>query len=200
VAGFYRADVSDRSQVEAMLDAIEVDLGPAEIVVSNAGIAAWESFESSQDATFDRLVAVNLTGAFNVGQAAARRMLRLGVGGRIVFTTSVHVEMPFPGMAIYGATKQALRALTELMAIELAESGITVNHVGPGWVKSDLNDASPDLRSAAAESATMALIPAGRAGQPREIGRAVAYLCSAGAGYVTGTYLRVDGGLVVGKR
>lgn len=199
VAGFYRADVSDRSQVEAMLDAIEADLGPAEIVVSNAGIAAWESLESSQDATFDRLVAVNLTGAFNVGQAAARRMLRRGTGGRIVFTTSVHVDMPFQGMAIYGATKQALRALTELMAIELAESGITVNHVEPGWVKSDLNDASPDLRSAAAESATMALVPAGRAAQPREIGRAVAYLCSKEAGYVTGTYLRVDGGLVVGK-
>jgi NAD(P)-dependent dehydrogenase (short-subunit alcohol dehydrogenase family) len=199
MAGFYQADVSDRSQVETMLDAIEADLGPAEIVVSNAGIAAWESLESSQDATFDRLVAVNLTGAFNVGQAAARRMLRRGAGGRIVFTTSVHVDMPFPGMALYGATKQALRALTELMAIELAGSGITVNHVGPGWVKSDLNDASPDLRSAAAESATMALIPAGRAAEPREIGRAVAYLCSAGASYVSGAYLRVDGGLVVGK-
>jgi NAD(P)-dependent dehydrogenase (short-subunit alcohol dehydrogenase family) len=198
-AGFYRADVSDRIQVEAMLDAVEADLGPVEIVVSNAGIAAWESFESSQDTTFDRLVAVNLTGAFNVGQAAARRMLQRGSGGRIVFTTSVHVEMPFPKMAIYGATKQALRALSELMAIELAGSGITVNHVEPGWVKSDLNDASPDLQSAAAERATMALIPAGRAAQPREIGRAVAYLCSHGADYVTGTYLRVDGGLVVGK-
>jgi glucose 1-dehydrogenase len=197
--GFYKADVSDRAQVDAMLDAVEADLGPIEIVVSNAGIAAWESFESSQDTTFDRIVAVNLTGAFNVGQAAARRMLQRGSGGRIVFTTSVHVEMPFPKMAVYGATKQALRALCELMAIELAGSGITVNHVGPGWVKSDLNDASPDLQSAAAERATMALIPAGRAAQPREIGRAVAYLCSDAADYVTGTYLRVDGGLVVGK-
>lgn len=198
-AGFYKADVSDRIQVEGMLDAVEADLGPAEIVVSNAGIAAWESFESSQDTTFDRLVAVNLTGAFNVAQAAARRMLQRGGGGRIVFTTSVHVEMPFPKMAIYGATKQALRALSEQMAIELAGSGITVNHVGPGWVKSDLNDASPDLQSAAAERATMGMIPAGRAAHPREIGRAVAYLCSDGADYVTGTYLRVDGGLVVGK-
>jgi glucose 1-dehydrogenase len=198
-AGFYRADVSDRAAVEAMLDAIESDLGPVTIGCSNAGIARWEDFARISDEAFDAVVAVNLTGAFNVGQAVARRMVARGSPGRIVFVSSVHVQMPFPQMAVYGATKQALRALTETMAVELGPAGITVNHVGPGWVKSDLNDASPSLASPEAERATMASIPAGRPGEPAEIGQAVAYLCSEAAAYVTGAFLRVDGGLVVGK-
>jgi len=199
VAGFYAADVADRAAVEAMLDAIEDELGPLEVACSNAGIAAWEPFERIQDATFDRVVGVNLTGAFNVGQAAARRMLDRGTAGRIVFVSSVHVEMPFAEMAIYGATKQAVRALVETMAVELAPAGITVNHIGPGWVKSALNDASPSLQTEEDERATLALIPAGRPADPIEMGHAAVYLCSEEASYVTGEFLRVDGGFVVGK-
>ena len=86
---------------------------------------------------------VNLTGAFNVGQASAQAMVRSGRPGRIVFTSSVHVQMPFATMAVYGATKQGVRALCEAMAIELAPHGIRVNHIGPGWVLSALNDPSP---------------------------------------------------------
>jgi NAD(P)-dependent dehydrogenase (short-subunit alcohol dehydrogenase family) len=198
-ARFYRADVADRDEVEAMLAAIETDLGPLEIVCSNAGIAAWDPFEQIADATFDAVIAVNLTGAFNVAQAAARRMVARGGRGRIVFTSSVHVDMPFEQMAVYGATKQGVRALAETMAVELGPLGITVNHVGPGWVKSALNDRSPSLRSQADERATMALIPAGRAGSPNEVGRAVVFLCSDDADYVNGEFLRIDGGLVVGK-
>jgi NAD(P)-dependent dehydrogenase (short-subunit alcohol dehydrogenase family) len=198
-ARFLRADVRDREAVEGMLDAIEDELGPLHAVCSNAGIARWEPFASTSDEAFDAVVAVNLTGAFNVGQAAARRMRARGTRGRIVFTSSVHVQMPFEHMAVYGATKQGLRALAEAMAIELAADGITVNHVGPGWVRSFLNDASPSLRTEADEQATMAMIPAGRPADPIEIGRAVAYLCSEEAAYVTGEFLRVDGGLVVGK-
>jgi glucose 1-dehydrogenase len=198
-AAFFEADVSDRDQVDGMLDAIERDLGGVQIVVSNAGIGAWQRFEAIDDDMFDRVVAVNLTGAFHVAQEAARRMAKQGAGGRIVFISSVHVETPFPQMAVYGGTKQSLRALTEVMALELAPHGITVNHVGPGWVKSDMNDASPDLRTEADERAAMAQIPVGRPADPRDIGNAVAWLCSDQANYITGTYLRVDGGLVVGK-
>lgn len=198
-ARFYQADVTDRDAVERMLDAIERELGPLHAVCSNAGIARWEPFKQISDAAFDAIVAVNLTGAFNVSQAAARRMVAGGTPGRIVFTSSVHVQMPFEQMAIYGATKQGVRALAETMAIELGPAGITVNHLGPGWVKSALNDASPSLQSEADERATMAMIPAGRAAEPIEMGHAVAYLCSDEAAYVTGEFLRVDGGLVVGK-
>jgi NAD(P)-dependent dehydrogenase (short-subunit alcohol dehydrogenase family) len=198
-AAYFEADVSDRAAVEAMLDAIEARLGPVDIACSNAGVAAWEPFAAVADATLDRLLAVNLTAGFNVAQAAARRMVARGVPGRIVFTSSVHVQMPFCDMAVYGATKQGLRALAETMALELGPHGITVNHLGPGWVKSDLNDASPGLRTEADERATLAQVPAGRAGEPADMGRAVAYLCGQGAAYVTGEFLRVDGGYVVGK-
>lgn len=198
-AAYFEADVADRAAVEAMLDGIETRLGPVDIACSNAGVAAWEPFAAVADATLDRLVAVNLTGAFNVAQAVARRLVARGAPGRIVFTSSVHVQMPFPDMAVYGATKQGLRALAETMALELAARGITVNHVGPGWVKSDLNDASPGLRTEADKRATLALVPAGRAGEPADIGHAVAYLCGEDAAYVTGAFLPVDGGFAVGK-
>lgn len=193
------ADVSDRAEVESMLSAVEDELGPLSIVCSNAGVADWQPWIEITEQSFDRIVGVNLTGAFNVGQAAARRMVEHGSGGRIVFTSSVHVQMGFPTMAVYGATKQGLRGLAETMALELGAHGITVNHIGPGWVKSVLNDSSPGLQTPEDELATLALIPLPRPSEASEQGRAVVYLCSSDGDYVTGEYLRVDGGFVVGK-
>jgi NAD(P)-dependent dehydrogenase (short-subunit alcohol dehydrogenase family) len=196
---YVKADVADRSQVDAMIERVEAELGPLGIACSNAGVADWQPWTGISRESLDRIVGVNLTGAFNVGQAAARTMVSHGKGGRIVFTSSVHAQMCFPSMAVYGATKQAVRALCETMAIELGEHGITVNHIGPGWVKSQLNDSSPGLRTVEDEEATLKLIPIPRPSEPIEQGRAVAYLCSADAEYVTGEFLRVDGGFVVGK-
>jgi len=197
---FYRADVSDRALVDELVQRVEAELGPLDIVASNAGVADWQPFVEITEASFDRIVGVNLTGAFNVGQAAARAMVAGGRGGRIVFTSSVHVQMPFPTMAVYGATKQGVRALCEAMAIELAPYGITVNHIGPGWVLSALNDPSPVLQDEQELRASLAQIPlGGRPADPREMGRAVVYFASSDGDYVTGEYLRVDGGFVVGK-
>ena len=199
-AAFFQADVSDRSQVDELIQRAERELGPLWIVASNAGTADWHAWVEVTEESFDRIVGVNLTGAFNVGQAAAKAMARSGEGGRIVFTSSVHVQMCFPQMAIYGATKQGLRALCETMAIELAGHGITVNHVGPGWVKSQLNDRSPGLQTEEDERNTLKLIPIPRPSEPIEQGRAVVYFCTSPDGdYVTGEFLRVDGGFVVGK-
>jgi len=199
-AGFYRANVADRGEVDALFQRVQADLGPLDIVASNAGTADWEPWTGISDASLDRVVGANLTGAFNVGQAAARAMVARGAGGRIVFTSSVHVQMCFPTMGVYGATKQALRALAETMAIELGQYGVTVNHIGPGWVKSQLNDNSPGLRTQEDEEATLRLIPISRPSEPIEQGRAVVYLCSSPDGdYVTGEFIRVDGGFVVGK-
>jgi NAD(P)-dependent dehydrogenase (short-subunit alcohol dehydrogenase family) len=118
----------------------------------------------------------------------------------MVFTSSVHVQMPFATMAVYGATKQGVRALCEAMAIELAPHRITVNHIGPGWVLSALNDPSPALEDEQLLQDSLAQIPlGGRPADPRELGRAVVFLASADGDYVTGEYLRVDGGFVVGK-
>jgi NAD(P)-dependent dehydrogenase (short-subunit alcohol dehydrogenase family) len=108
--------------------------------------------------------------------------------------------MAFPTMAVYGATKQGVRALCESMAIELAQYGIRVNHIGPGWVLSALNDPSPALADEKELRSSLAAIPLeGRPADPRELGRAVVYLCSSDGDYVTGEFLRVDGGFVVGK-
>jgi NAD(P)-dependent dehydrogenase (short-subunit alcohol dehydrogenase family) len=198
-AMFVEADVSDRAQVDAMVEQVEQELGPLDIACSNAGVAGWQAWTEISQESLDRIVGVNLTGAFNVGQSAARAMAARGSGGRIVFTSSVHAQMGFPTMAVYGATKQAVRALCETMAVELGEHGITVNHIGPGWVKSQLNDDSPGLRTEEDELATLKLIPIPRPSEPIEQGRAVVYLCSEDGDYVTGEFLRVDGGFVVGK-
>jgi NAD(P)-dependent dehydrogenase (short-subunit alcohol dehydrogenase family) len=198
-ATFVKADVSDRAAVDAMVAQVESELGPLDLVCSNAGIADWRALLDVDEESFDRLVAVNLTGAFNVCQAAARAMLGARRPGRIVVTSSVHVQMPFPEMSVYGATKAGLKGMVETMAIELAPRGITVNHIGPGWVRSFINDASPALQTEEDVQTTLTLIPAGRPADPREMGRAAVYLCSADADYVTGEFLRVDGGFVVGK-
>jgi NAD(P)-dependent dehydrogenase (short-subunit alcohol dehydrogenase family) len=196
---FYHADVSDRRQVDELVERVERELGPLDVVASNAGVADWQAFTEITDASFDRIVAVNLTGAFNVGQAAARAMVHSGRPGRIVFTSSVHVQMPFPTMAVYGATKQGVRALCEAMAIELAPHGIRVNHIGPGWVLSMLNDPSPAVADPEELKKSLATIPIeGRPADPRELGRAVVYLASSDGDYVTGEYLRVDGGFALG--
>lgn len=198
-AMFVAADVTDRAQVDAMVTRVEDELGPLDVVCSNAGVAAWQTILETSDETFDHLVGVNLTGAFNVCQAAARAMVARGRPGRIVVTSSVHVQMPFPAMSVYGATKAGLKGMVETMAIELAEHGITVNHIGPGWVRSFINDASPSLQTEDEVQTTLTLIPAGRPADPREMGRAAVYLASADGDYVTGEFLRVDGGFVVGK-
>jgi len=198
-AVFLQANVAERAEVDELVRRAETELGPLDIACSNAGVADWQDWAQITEESLDRIVGVNLTGAFNVGQAAARAMVARGRGGRIVFTSSVHAQMCFPQMAVYGATKQAVRALSETMAIELGDHGITVNHIGPGWVKSQLNDSSPGLRTVEDEQATLQLIPIARPSEPIEQGRAVAYLCSEDAAYVTGEFLRVDGGFVVGK-
>jgi glucose 1-dehydrogenase len=199
-AGLYVADVSRRDEVDTMVAEVRHDLGGLDIVCSNAGVADWSTITETEDESFDRIVGVNLTGAFNVGQAAASAMVAAGHGGRIVFTTSVHVQMGFPAMSVYGSTKQAVRALCESMAIELAPHGIRVNHIGPGWVLSRLNDPSPALESEETLRQNLAAVPIeGRAADPYELGRAVVYLASPDGDYVSGAYLRVDGGMVVGK-
>ena len=198
-AFFVQADVSDRKAVDAMVDRVQADLGPLDIVCSNAGIADWRPLLDVTEESFDRLVSVNLSGAFNVCQSAARAMLARGEAGRIVVTSSVHVQMPFAEMSVYGATKAGLKGMVETMAIELAPHGITVNHIGPGWVRSYINDASPALQTEDDVRTTLTLIPAGRPADPQEMGRAAVYLCSRDGEYVTGEFLRVDGGFVVGK-
>ena len=196
---FHTADVTDRGAVDGMVERAVRELGRLDVVCSNAGVADWQDVVGVTEESFRRQVNVNLTGAFNVCQAGARALVAQGTGGRILVTSSVHVQMAFPQMSVYGGTKQALRALVDHMAIELAPHRITANHVGPGWVRSYINDASPALQTEEDVATTLTLIPAGHPAEPSDLGNAVCYLASDEAAYVTGAFLRVDGGFVVGK-
>lgn len=193
------ADVSDRQAVDEMVALTVSRFGKLDIVASNAGVVTWEPYLEITPESVDWMLGVNIRGTFNVCQSAARQMIDQGHGGRIVIISSVHAQMPFPTMAVYGATKHALGTFTNCLAIELAPYGITANHIGPGWVRSAINDPSPALATDEGLLDTLKMIPLGRPAKPYELGRAVVYYASADGDYVTGTYLRVDGGLISSK-
>jgi NAD(P)-dependent dehydrogenase (short-subunit alcohol dehydrogenase family) len=144
------------------------------------------------------VMGVNLHGVLYGCRAAAAQMRAQGDGGAIVVTSSVNAVMPFSPLGVYGASKHAVGLLVGIMAREWGADGISVNHVGPGWVDTNINDPSPAFATEEKREAARASVPFGRRpAEPREIGEAVAYL--AAATYTTGSYLRVDGGLVIGK-
>jgi NAD(P)-dependent dehydrogenase (short-subunit alcohol dehydrogenase family) len=198
-AALIAADVTDPAAVERLLAETAERMGRVDIVVANAGLCDWQTVAEMSADLWERLVGVNLHGCFNTCRAAAAAMRAQGEGGRIIATSSVHAQMPFVQMGVYGGTKQAVGHMVGVMAREWARDRITVNHVGPGWVASAINDASPDFTTPEAQRAVQRLIPLGhRPGEPEEMGEAVAYLASDAAAYTTGAYVRVDGGFVIG--
>lgn len=194
-----QADVADAAQVDAMFEQALRALGRVDIVASNAGIIRWEPFLDIRPATLRQLVNVNIKGNANVCRAAARAMIAQGDGGRIVITSSVQADMQFPVSPVYGATKHAMHTFVGSLALELAPYGITVNHVGPGWVRSALNDPAPGQQTANELEAQRQAVPLKRDGLPYELGRAAVYFASDDGAYTTGAFLRVDGGLGISK-
>jgi L-rhamnose 1-dehydrogenase len=193
------ADVTEPAAAERLMTEAADRLGRVDIVVANAGVCDWQTVADLSAELWERVVGVNLHGCFNTCRAAAAQMRRQGEGGRIVATSSVHAQMPFALMGVYGGTKQAVGHLVGVMAREWARDRITVNHIGPGWVASAINDTSPDFATAEARLGVQRIVPLGhRAGEPEQMGEAVAYLASDAASYTTGAYLRVDGGLIMG--
>lgn len=198
------ADVTAPDQVRAMFAQAIQTFGRLDIVVSNAGIIRWEHFLDITPANLRAIVAVNIKGNVHVCQAAAEHMRahereRAQGGGRIIITSSVQSDMQFPITPVYGATKRAMHIFVGCLALELAPYGITVNHIGPGWVMSALNDVSPELQTEAGLAAQRAVVPLKRDGHIDEMGSAVVYLASSDGDYITGEYIRIDGGLGIGK-
>jgi NAD(P)-dependent dehydrogenase (short-subunit alcohol dehydrogenase family) len=200
VRGFgFAANVADPAAVEAMFAQGIAQMGRLDILASNAGIIRWEHFLDVTPKNLHALVNVNLKGNVYVCRAAARQMIAQGTGGRIIITSSVQASMHFPVTPVYGATKHAMFPFVGALALELAPHNITVNHIGPGWVQSALNDPAPDQQSAAGIEANRQAVPLKRPGTPYEMGRAVVYYASDDGAYTTGTYLRIDGGLGISK-
>jgi len=193
------ADVTDRAQVDAMVAQTVRELGRLDIVASNAGIVRWERFLDIKPATLRQLVNVNIHGNVNVCQAAAQQMIAQGDGGRLIITSSVQADMQYPITPVYGGTKHALHIFVGALALELAPYNITVNHIGPGWVRSPLNDPAPGQRTDEELEAQKRSVPLKRDGSIAEMGRAVVYFASDDGTYTTGAFLRVDGGLGISK-
>jgi 3-oxoacyl-[acyl-carrier protein] reductase len=185
-----QADVADPAAVRRMFEAAETAFGGVDVVVNNAGIMQLARIADTEDGLFDRTVAINLKGTFNVLREAAKR---LRDGGRIVnFSTSV-VGTKLEGYGVYTATKAAVEALTGILAKELRGRGITVNAVAPGPTGTDLffNGKSPELIERLAKAA-----PLERLGTPQDIASVVSFLAGPDGGWVNGQVLRANGGLV----
>jgi 2-hydroxycyclohexanecarboxyl-CoA dehydrogenase len=187
------ADVSDRGAVEKALDYVRGELGPVEIMVTSAGIEAFESFADISLEAWDRMIAVNLTGTFHCLQAVVPDMVGAN-WGRIVTISSSSAQSGTRRMAHYVASKAGVIGLTKALAVELAPYGITVNTIPPGFIDTAMvrrTVASGDLPDM---DALIKRTPVGRAGTPDDIGAACAFLCSEDAGYITGQLIGVNGG------
>ncbi|MFN4310270.1 MAG: SDR family oxidoreductase [Ferrovibrio sp.] len=182
-----RADAGDAAAVQAAVAQTVAALSRIDILVNNAGAAAQGMTGEIPLADFDRLVAVNVKGAFVAAQEAARRMQ---AGGRIINVGSVHSEyVPYAGIAVYALTKGALAGMTQAMARDLGPRGITVNNILPGPTDTDMNPASGPFADA-----VRGLTALQRYAAPAEIAGFVAYLAGPDSSFITGANLRVDGG------
>jgi len=187
------ADVSDRHEVDAAFDAVRQEFGPIEILVTSAGIEAFESFLDISGEAWEHMLSVNLTGTFHCLQAAVPDMVAAR-WGRIVTISSSSAQSGTRRMAHYVASKGGVIALTKAVGLELASHGITVNTIPPGFIDTPMVRRSLETGALVNMDELVARTPVGRAGTPDDIGAACAFLCSEDAGYITGQILGVNGG------
>ena len=185
-----RCDVSDAAQVDALVKAAVEAFGRIDILVNNAGITRDNLLMRMSEADFDAVISANLKGAFLCMKAVSRHMLKQRYG-RIVNLSSVVALRGNAGQVNYAASKAGIIGMTKSLAKELASRGVTVNAVAPGFIETDMTAAMTDAARTAARSA----IPMGRLGAPEDVAKAVGFLASDEAAYITGQVLAVDGGM-----
>jgi len=192
-AVFERCDVTRRTEVESAVALAVAEFGRLDLLVANAGIVHAADFLELDEADFDRVIAVNLKGAFLAGQAAARQMAKQGGGGAIVNMSSVNAVLAIPNQVPYVVSKGGINQLTKVMALALAPYGIRVNGIGPGTILTELAKTAV-LGNREAEAKILSRTPMGRLGEPEEVARIAVFLASDEASYLTGQTIYPDGG------
>ena len=185
-------NVAEAGEVKALMDAAVQAFGRIDILVNNAGITRDGLLMMMKDEDFDAVINANLKGTFLCMKAVSRLMMRQRYG-RIVNLSSVVGLRGNAGQVNYAASKAGVVGMTKSLAKELASRGVTVNAVAPGFIETDMTAAMTD----AAKAATLASIPMQKLGAPEDVARAVAFLASDEAAYITGQVLAVDGGMAM---
>jgi 3-oxoacyl-[acyl-carrier protein] reductase len=183
-------DVKNAAQCDALIQAVQKELGEIAILVNNAGITRDNLALRMKDADWDEVIDTNLRAVFRLSRAVMRGMMKAR-WGRIVNITSVVGASGNPGQANYAAAKAGVVGMTKSLARELGSRNITVNCIAPGFIDTDMTRALPEE----SKKALLAQIPLGRLGSVQDVAAALAYLVSPGGGYVTGSVLHVNGGM-----
>jgi glucose 1-dehydrogenase len=195
-ARFFCADVSQKSDVDAMLAATLQAFGQVDILVNNAGVTHAADFLDLAEEDFDRVLRINLKSMFLCSQAVARAMVKRGGDdnrGCIINMSSVNAELTIPNQVPYVVSKGGVNQLTRVAAISLAQHGIRVNAIGPGTILTELARQAV-MGSPEARHTILSRTPLGRCGEPEEIAAIAAFLASDDASYMTGQTLYADGG------
>jgi glucose 1-dehydrogenase len=188
------ADASRLADLQMLIDKAVSAFGRLDIMVNNAGVETRTSILDTTEDQYDRVMAINLKGAFFGTQIAAKQMIKQGGGGRIINITSVHEDWPMPGNTAYCLSKGGMRMLTRTAGVELARHNILVVGVGPGAVATPINLATMNDPTKLAQ--LNAAIPLGRMGQPEEIAKVVGFVAGEGASYLAATTIFADGGIM----
>jgi NAD(P)-dependent dehydrogenase (short-subunit alcohol dehydrogenase family) len=188
-----RCDVTSSEDVDAAFSAVEEQLGPVEVLVSNAGTIADQLLLSMKEDAWSGVIDANLSGAYRVARRATSKMIRAR-WGRMIFISSVVALTGSPGQTNYAASKAGLIGLARSLARELGGRGVTANVVLPGFVTTDMTAALPEAR----KTEILEQIPLKRLATPEEVASVTTFLASDEAGYITGAVIPVDGGLGMG--
>jgi len=195
-ASGHEVDVADRGAVERVYASVRRDIGPVTVVVTSAGIEAFDPVGDITPEKWDRVLAVNLTGTFTCVQLAIPDMIEAG-WGRIVTISSSSAQSGAPNMAHYVASKGGVIGLTKAFARELAGHGITANTIPPTIVDTPMARKGAEGGNVPGMEVLGRMVPLGRAGTPDDIAGACSYLCSEDGSYVTGQVIGVNGGMYI---